>query len=192
MKGADRGSSRGPWTVHVNFSADGGSEKFLEPAATAERDSSSRYAEPEAEGVNPVLRTGEKVPFQHRTVDVAKFYRYLHIFLISFGGRVRVRLVSRLSAFGRANTGTSVPLAGPLTRRLSVMVVKKRTLLHALLAKISILRSMSERTCDTPLAYGYTSGGLPYGSGFTSDLPTLALLSPQPSSKPPLWQRACL
>ena len=144
MKGADLGSGRGPWTVHVNFSADGESKKFLEPAVTVEGDSSSRYAEPEAEGVNPVLRTGEKLPFQHWTVEVAKYYRYLHIFLISFAGRVRARLVSRLSATGRVNTGTSVPLGGPLTRRLSVMVVKKRTLLHALLVEISTLWSMAD------------------------------------------------
>ena len=92
-----------------------------------EGDSNSRYAEPEAEGVNPVLRTGEYVPFQHRTVEVATHYRYLQIFRISFGGRIRVRLVVRRSEIDWANTGTSVPLGGPLTRRLSVIVVKACT-----------------------------------------------------------------
>ena len=41
VKGADLGSGRGPWTVHVNFRVDGGFENFPEPAAV-EGGSSSR------------------------------------------------------------------------------------------------------------------------------------------------------
>lgn len=57
VKGADRGRGRGPWTVHVNFSTLDRFGRYLEPAAVPEEGSSSRYAEPEAEGVKPVFRT---------------------------------------------------------------------------------------------------------------------------------------
>ncbi len=57
-KGADRGSGRGPWTVHVSFNPEVECEarpNFEELGAFEA--SSSRYAEPEADGVTPVFRT---------------------------------------------------------------------------------------------------------------------------------------
>lgn len=57
MNGADRGRGRGPWTVHVNFSELDRFERYSEPEVVPEEGSSSRYAEPEAEGVKPVFRT---------------------------------------------------------------------------------------------------------------------------------------
>ena len=57
VKGADRGRGRGPWTVHVNFSVLDWFERYPEPGVVPEEGSSSRYAEPEAEGVKPVFRT---------------------------------------------------------------------------------------------------------------------------------------
>lgn len=71
-KGADFGSGRGPWTVQVSLSPEVESDArpgavefgFLEA-------SSSRYADPEAEGVTPVFK---------------------NIFLSTFGGLVLVGL----------------------------------------------------------------------------------------------------
>ncbi len=55
-KGADRGRGRGPWTVHVSLRADALLARDL-LAAVDMHGSSSRYADPEADGVKPVLRT---------------------------------------------------------------------------------------------------------------------------------------
>lgn len=57
VNGDERGSGRGPCTVHVSFSAeaDGMSEVVASDGGTD--GSNSRYAEPEAEGVRPVLRS---------------------------------------------------------------------------------------------------------------------------------------
>lgn len=56
MKGAERGNGRGPWTVAVSLR-----DEVVEVKRTEEEDvgsgDSSRYAEPEAEGVKPVRRT---------------------------------------------------------------------------------------------------------------------------------------
>lgn len=57
---ADRGSGFGPWTVQASFKADEGGirDLGLERAAAREAEgSNSRYEEPEAEGMRPVLRT---------------------------------------------------------------------------------------------------------------------------------------
>ena len=43
--------------MQVSFRADEGFMSDFSPALTAEGGSSSKYAEPEAEGVKPVLRT---------------------------------------------------------------------------------------------------------------------------------------
>jgi hypothetical protein len=58
LNGADRGSGRGPCTVQVSFSpefdkedSDGVTEHGTVDGA------SSRYAEPDADGVTPVFRT---------------------------------------------------------------------------------------------------------------------------------------
>lgn len=54
VKGADLGSGLGPCAVHDNFRAEDGYAR--DPAPTA-GGSNSRYADPEADGVKPVLRT---------------------------------------------------------------------------------------------------------------------------------------
>lgn len=51
---AERGSGFGPWTVHVSFRADERGIRDLEVDCGG---SSSRYAEPVAEGMRPVFRT---------------------------------------------------------------------------------------------------------------------------------------
>ena len=56
MKGADLGRGRGPCTVHVSFRLEETVEREV-AFETAAEGSSSRYAEPEADGVRPVLRT---------------------------------------------------------------------------------------------------------------------------------------
>lgn len=56
VKGADRGSGRGPWTVQLIFSPEDERDD-REVFDTFDGDSYSRYAEPEADGVTPVLRT---------------------------------------------------------------------------------------------------------------------------------------
>lgn len=56
MNGADRGSGRGPWTVQLILSPDDEREESF-GFDDFDSDSHSRYAEPEAEGVTPVLRT---------------------------------------------------------------------------------------------------------------------------------------
>lgn len=56
--GADFGKGRGPWTVHVSFNPE--VERDARPGALRLGDfeaSSSRYAEPDAEGVTPVFKT---------------------------------------------------------------------------------------------------------------------------------------
>lgn len=59
-KGADLGSGRGPWTVQVSFrpEVERDARPVLEALGFRGEASSSRYADPEAEGVTPVLRTG--------------------------------------------------------------------------------------------------------------------------------------
>ena len=57
-KGADFGSGRGPWTVQVSFRPE--VESVARPGEVAFgffEASSSRYADPEAEGVTPVFKT---------------------------------------------------------------------------------------------------------------------------------------
>lgn len=57
---AERGSGFGPWTVQASLSAEEGGirDLGLERAAAREADgSNSRYEEPEAVGISPVLRT---------------------------------------------------------------------------------------------------------------------------------------
>lgn len=56
--GADLGSGRGPWTVQVSFNPE--VDRVVKPGVMVLGDlgaSSSRYADPEAEGVTPVFRT---------------------------------------------------------------------------------------------------------------------------------------
>lgn len=63
---ADRGSGLGPWTVQVSFNADDGGIKDvgLERAAASDADgSNSRYAEPAADGMRPVLTTAHVSEF---------------------------------------------------------------------------------------------------------------------------------
>ena len=58
--GADLGNGRGPWTVHVSFSPE--VERQARPGAEALGDfdaSSSRYADPDADGVTPVFKTSK-------------------------------------------------------------------------------------------------------------------------------------
>ncbi len=57
VKGADLGSGRGPCAVHDSFRAEDGLVREFALAAPAEGGANSRYADPEAEGVSPVLRT---------------------------------------------------------------------------------------------------------------------------------------
>lgn len=56
MKGEERGSGLGPWTTHESLRLPVGkaSVVFVDLGVVGV---SSRYAEPEAEGVRPVLRT---------------------------------------------------------------------------------------------------------------------------------------
>jgi len=56
--GADLGSGRGPWTAQVSFKPE--VERDERPKAALLggcEGSSSRYADPEADGVTPVFRT---------------------------------------------------------------------------------------------------------------------------------------
>jgi hypothetical protein len=56
--GADFGNGRGPWTVHVSFNPE--VERDARPGDLRLGDfeaSSSRYADPDAEGVTPVFKT---------------------------------------------------------------------------------------------------------------------------------------
>ena len=57
MKDADLGRGRGPWTVHVSFRDDALDPSVGYGLVFASLCSSSKYAEPEADGVRPVLRT---------------------------------------------------------------------------------------------------------------------------------------
>ena len=70
MKGADRGRGRGPCTVQVSFREDGALLKdWFDFVGTA--CANSRYAEPEAEGVNPVLRS-RNMPQSLVTLEILK------------------------------------------------------------------------------------------------------------------------
>lgn len=56
--GADRGRGRGPWTVQVSFSPEVECEARPDLVELrAFEASSSRYADPEADGVTPVFKT---------------------------------------------------------------------------------------------------------------------------------------
>ena len=58
--GADLGNGRGPWTVHVSFNPE--VEREARPGDLTLGDfeaSSSRYADPDADGVTPVFKTAE-------------------------------------------------------------------------------------------------------------------------------------
>lgn len=58
--GADLGRGRGPWTVQVSFKPE--VEREARPGEVAFgffEASSSRYADPEAEGVTPVFKTAD-------------------------------------------------------------------------------------------------------------------------------------
>ena len=83
---------------------------------------SSRYADPAAEGVRPVLRT---VRHQYERTCRSRDVEAIQILRSSSGCRVRTgRSVSIPALFeGRdeAKTGGRVPLGGPLMRRLSVI-----------------------------------------------------------------------
>lgn len=84
--------------------------------------SSSRYADPEAEGVTPVLRTGS---ISLRRQYVGSYFLYLHIFLSTLGALVLVGLSGIFFAsLARylEYIGALVPPAGPLILLLSVMV----------------------------------------------------------------------
>lgn len=119
-KGADLGSGRGPWTVHVSFKPDVDSE--ASPLVVV-RDcfdaSSSRYADPEAEGVTPVFKTFVKL-----VINQSSSKNYVHIFLGTFPGRVRDGL-SELSSGDLTtyfeNTGAEVPPVGPFILLLSAI-----------------------------------------------------------------------
>lgn len=56
MKLAERGSGRGPKTVHDNFTEDS-LKNDLASAMSPEGASYSKYADPDAEGIRPVLMT---------------------------------------------------------------------------------------------------------------------------------------
>ena len=99
-----------------------GVEREATPGVTIVGDfspSSSRYADPEAEGVTPVFRTSIS---QHIEYPISS-YSNLHIFRRTLGaldleGRSKflVSLVRYLE-----NTGAEVPPEGPLTLLRSVM-----------------------------------------------------------------------
>ena len=57
VNGAERGSGRGPWTLHVSFRDEAGAIKEVLFELRDGDGSSSKYAEPEADGVSPVLRS---------------------------------------------------------------------------------------------------------------------------------------
>lgn len=55
-KAAERGRGLGPWTVHVSFKEEEEGVKDFDCEGRA-GGASSRYADPEAEGVRPVFKT---------------------------------------------------------------------------------------------------------------------------------------
>lgn len=96
LKGELRGRGRGPCTVHVSLRAEeGGSSEVCEPAGVV--GSSSRYAEPEAEGTRPVWRK-----------------------ILRGSAALRVR-VGRVVVLGKMKRGALVPPAGGFMRRRSAI-----------------------------------------------------------------------
>jgi hypothetical protein len=80
----------------------------------------SRYAEPEAEGVTPVFRTGHNQYVTSGKVRWRKIYR--HIFLMAFDARSRCCTANFCSSTSSvAKTGATVPPTGPLIRLLSAI-----------------------------------------------------------------------
>ena len=92
-KGADLGSGRGPWTEHVSFSPDVDNDARSGRENGCREGSSSRYADPEAEGVIPVLRTSHSLLVQLSQYVIYNFY--LHIFLRTFAGLDLIDLSAR-------------------------------------------------------------------------------------------------
>lgn len=125
---ADRGSGFGPWTVQASFRDDEGGIRDLGFWRAACRDgegSYSRYAEPDAEGMTPVLKT-KRILFQcqHIEVNNRPMRCDLQIFLNSVGCRWRVGRSAAGAGFfnAEAKTGGLVPLSGPLTLLLSAIM----------------------------------------------------------------------
>jgi len=122
--GADLGSGRGPWTVQVSFNPE--VEREARPGVAVLGDleaSSSRYAEPEAEGVTPVFKTA-KVSLNFTLQEFAD----LHIFLRTFGCLVLFgRSACSFGFLARhfEKTGAAVPPKGPLTLLRSVILDQK-------------------------------------------------------------------
>lgn len=84
---------------------------------------SSRYADPDADGIRPVFKTNKFVRLKLHSQQTV----YLHVFLSSSGFRDRVGL-SKVVDLGfsagcndDANTGGRVPPGGPLIRLLSAI-----------------------------------------------------------------------
>jgi len=123
--GADFGNGRGPWTVHVSFNPE--EEREGRPEAVEFGDfgaSSSRYADPEAEGVTPVFKT---TTYQYMCIKYPELL-YIHIFLRTFGFLDRVGLSERSSAsFARylEKIGAAVPPEGPFILLRSVILNTK-------------------------------------------------------------------
>lgn len=120
---AERGSGFGPWTVQASLSAEEGGirDLGLERAAAREADgSNSRYEEPEAVGINPVLRT-RRLRVSCDQQEACR--RFIQIFRNSAGWRWRwARFAMPVEDSCRdANTGGLVPPGGPLIRLLSAI-----------------------------------------------------------------------
>lgn len=83
--------------------------------------STSRYADPEAEGVMPVLRTFEIRPLACEISQNGSWHS--HILRIESEGLVLpVALPLRFSPSSLAKTGGKVPPTGPLTRLRSAIL----------------------------------------------------------------------
>lgn len=61
MNGADRGKGRGPCTVHESLTPFSISFNSRAPVLCAEVFSSSKYADPDADGIRPVFKTTKKM-----------------------------------------------------------------------------------------------------------------------------------
>lgn len=82
-KGAFLGSGRGPWTVQVSLRPD--VEREARPAVEflgVLEGSSSRYADPDAEGVTPVLRTSNYQLFTFEIEPAACTYTSFEAHLV--------------------------------------------------------------------------------------------------------------
>lgn len=111
-KGADRGSARGPWTVQLS----------LRPETPAFADVwISRYADPEADGVTPVLRTDCNTS-QWLVVGAEFGQSHSQIGLALLEGLFLILSSSvRISLSCLAKTGGSVPPTGGFILLLSVI-----------------------------------------------------------------------